>query len=362
MGTDRSRSGEGSGLKKPSILQQLLPYAFAIGILLWVFTGMKASVVDERHLLNDGWQKLSHERVLAETLVLKNEDASITFCGVAENGQPDGQACRGIADYYYRTEKESLAIKRNSQGRISAGMTVSAEYTHKIGGGDLLKLLRNVDLSIFLPFMLLNIIVFFLADLFSFGWSYKRFNVPDISWRELMTVRGGPYLVQIGLAPLAEVLFPLYMYRVKHVPISHTLSSNLWAFIIDLSAILSFITPAVIYNIFVDTLIPDIGMTWLILCAVFWLLFIGNIFFWRTDTGKRLAVKSDKDMSPDDGSSEPGRNRGILKTFTQAEIKDYAFVYCVRLVLWLSFIIANYAAVRAVGMNQIGRASCRERV
>lgn len=338
-------------LKKPSLLQQLLPYAFAIGILVWVFTGMKTSVVDERHVLQNDWQKLAYERVLPDTLVIKNSDGSITYCGTAQNTQTGQNSCEGRPDYYFKLESDSLSILRIPEGRIASDAIISAEYAHKIGAGDLVKLLHNVDLSIFLPFMLLNIVAFFLADVFSFGWSYRRFNVPGMQWRELMMVRGGPYLIQIGLAPLAEVLFPLYMLRVKKVPISHTLSSNLWTFIIDLAAILSFITPAVIYNVFVNTLIPDIGMTWVILCAVFWIVFIGNIIFWNTSKGKRFAETSPDTGTVDSVDINATKNRGILKTFSNAKVKDYAYVYIVRILLWISFIIANYAAVRAVGMN-----------
>ncbi len=340
----KSISDGSDGLKKPSLFQQLLPYVFAIGILVWVFTGMKASVVDERHILENGWLKLSHERILPETVQLKNTDGTTIYCGAEENSTD----CNGKPDYFYRTDGNYVSISRNPAGKIISGASVSVEYTHKIGAGDLLKLLHSVDLSIFLPFMLLNVLAFFLADVFSFGTAYRRFNVPGMSWRELMMVRGGPYLVQIGLAPLAEILFPLYMLRVKKVPISHTISSNVWTFVVDLAAILSFITPAVIYNVFFETLIPDIGLTWVLLCAVFWLLFTGNIIFWRSGMGKRMAGISD--TSSPDGGWASGK-RGFIKAFSLAGIPDYASVYVIRLFLWASFIIANYAAVRAVGMT-----------
>lgn len=333
--TDRPTS-QTSEPARPGLLKQLIPFAFAVGILVWVFTGLSANVMDESHrLFEQAPSRLGHVDVIPESIVLRDPDGSRTYCLALSDAHPS--PCPGGPDAVLTQlpDKPGVFLQRVLTGRIPEGGQVQVDYVYTLNPGELKAQLADVSLVAFLPAMLLLALVFFAADVFGFGYAYRRFNVPAMPWSELMLLRGGPYLVQVGLAPLAEILFPLYLLRVKRVPVTHTLSSNIWTLVNDLAAIATVVTPAVIYNVFVNPLVPAVGMTWLLGCLLFWLGFAGHIayFHWlRRKAAGRKAI-------------------GILNTFAQARMGDYLRVYLARLVLWCVFLLANFVTLRAVGID-----------
>jgi hypothetical protein len=321
---------------RPGLLKQLIPFVFAIGILVWVFTGLSANVVDERLTLNDHTPtRLAHLEAKPETITLTMKESGATLC-IAQEGMSGAATCPDGVDAYWRTLTEGgTFLIRSESGRIPSGAMVSVDYVYTLNPGELKAQLSEVSLALFFPSMLILCLVFFLADVFSFGYAYRRFNVPGMAWRELMTLRGGPYLVQIGLAPLAEILFPLYLYRVKKVPVAHALSSNIWTLVNDLAATATIITPAVIYNVFMETMVPAVGTTWLVGCAIFWLVYVAIIVYF-TGIGKRR---------------EPAACPSILRSFFLSTGRDFAQVYAVRMVLWITFVVASFVTLRAVGID-----------
>ena len=349
-------------IKKPSLLSQVLPYLFTAAILFWVFTGLSSNVVDERHTLAGSvWSELAGRGVKPGSIAVRSGDGTETYCGFTEGEAVAGQGCPGGADWVLREhpDRDTVTIRRLEGSRIPDGAEVSVNYVKKVKLSEIWALVRGANLGLFLPVMVLHTLVFFFADVLSFGIAYRWFNVPGLKMREMMEVRGGPYVIQVGLAPLAEVLFPLYLWRVKNVPATETLSSNIWTMIMDLAAIFSVVTPAVIYNLYVDNLVPEIGGGWLAVCMAFWVLFAGNLLFWKTPPGRRMTARFDAARNA--GRATAGQRPGIrgalgglgrlLHTFGLARWHHMARSYTARAVLLASTLLSNYVALRVLGMD-----------
>lgn len=225
--------------------------------------------------------------------------------------------------------------------------------------GEIWRDLKEADLSLFLPAMAIFVTVFFLADVFTFGQAYKWFNT-RMTVKEMMECRAGPYVVQIGLAPLAEVLFPLYMWRKKGVRITETLSSNLWTMIVDQSAVFTVLTAAVVYSL-VTGLVPEINWVWLAVCIGFWVLFLGNIAFWHSRyQGKAanwIAEKSSAQVADHIPKWRelllriaPGLIT-LLRTFSIARWHHYIRIFLVRLAMLAFNLVSNFAALMALDVT-----------
>ena len=348
-------------LKKPSLVSQLIPYFFAAGILAWVFTGLSSNVVGERcRLQGREWSALEGVGARPSSVKLKSLDGSVKYCGPVEveqkkEGTPAWSACPDAGDFEVRSGEDRVSLRRAEGSRIGDGSEVAVDYVKKIRPADIMAILRQADLSLFLPVMIGYVIVFFLADVFSFGMAYRWFSVPGLKVREMMVIRGAPYVIQIGLAPLAEVLFPLYLLRVKKVPITDALSSTIWVLILDLGAMLSLVTPGVLYNLYGDNLIPDIGFPWLWGCVIFWTLFFGNLIFWHSSLRERAAAWIASGREGSAAKSKVQRTVGelmqLLRTFSLARWRQYLRVYLTRLALIGMGVLANYVALRAMGVN-----------
>lgn len=351
MNDGANREPADEQLKKPSVLSQLLPYLFTVAILIWVFNGLSSNVVDERHELSGTkWSGLEHMGVKPDTIQLRSVDAQVEYCRA-----DDIENCPHGGDYELRPETNDVAaaIRRTPGSRIDDGAVVSVNYVKKVKASDIAAIVKDADLRFFLPLMILHALLFFLADTFSFGLAYKWFNAPDITLGEMMEVRGAPYVIQVGLAVLAEVFFPLYMWRVKKVPVTETISSHFWTIILDLAAGLSAITPAVIYNLYVDNLVPVIGVEWLWGCMVFWAFFFGILIFFNSPYRERARAwiasgKSDEKSGFREGV---GGALQLLRTFSLARWDHSLRVYLVRLALLASTLISNYAGLRAMGVD-----------
>jgi len=227
-----------------------------------------------------------------------------------------------------------------------------------INFADVWHILRAADLSYFIPAMVAFIVVFFLSDVFSFGQAYRWFNAP-MTLKEMMECRGAPYVIQIGLAPLAETLFPLYLWRKKGIRVSQALSSNIWTFLNDLAAIMTTMSAAVIFNHYTG-LVPAIGPIWLVPVILFWSFYFGNLIFWhsgfRERAAKWLVAGEAADAAATAKSRSFLRRAGaellqLLHTFSVAHWHQYLRVYLVRITMLVCSLLSNYAALRAVGVD-----------
>ncbi len=341
-------------IKKPSIFNQVLPYVFTAAILAWVFTGLSSNVVDERHTFNGKqWETLNRAGVKIGSIEVKSLDGA-AYCGAVEGEKAE---CPEGLDYEVspRPDQDQTALRRTADSSIPDRTEVSVDYVKKVRLSEMWAMVKAADLRFFIPVMILHTLIFLFGDVFSFGLAYRFFNVPGIKIRELLEVRGAPYIIQVGLAAFAEIFFPLYMWRVKKVPVTETLSSNLWTMIIDTAAIFSLITPAVIYNVFVDNIIPVIGYPWVVVCGIYWVLFFSNAIFWHTALGQRTAerIAADRGGAKDEQGLKKSMGGGlqILRTFSIARWDQYLKVYLARAAVWASFLLSNYVALTALGMS-----------
>ncbi|HUT53814.1 MAG TPA: lysylphosphatidylglycerol synthase domain-containing protein [bacterium] len=362
MGQVENQPGPDAEVKKPSLASQLVPYVFTAVILVYVFTGLSSNVVDERYEFSGTeWTELKASGVKKGSVAIKSIDGTVTYCEKGEAEQEDkgdlaAAGCPAGGDFEFRPESNSgaAAISRTAGTRIPDHAPVSVNYVKKVKMSDIWALVRAADLRFFLPLMVLHCFIFFMADVLSFGMAYKFFNVPDIKFRELMECRGAPYVIQVGLAVLAEVFFPLYMLRVKKVPVTESVSSNLWSMIMDLTANFTVLLPAVIYNLHTG-LIPAIGPAWLAACIIFWALFLGNVAFWHSPLRDRamtwIASGREGVESKTRAQKIVGELMQLLRTFSLARWNHYLRVWAVRMVLLCSSIASSYAALRAMGVD-----------
>jgi len=218
-------------------------------------------------------------------------------------------------------------------------------------------LLASANLAWFIPAMILMTIVFALVDSFTFGQAYSWFNA-QLSAYEKIEMRTAPYVVQVTLAPLAEVMFVLYLWRKKGISPAHALSSSIWTVVNDFASVFTALTLAVVYNLKTG-LVPAIGIWWLVIMIVWWVLYLGNLAFWHSPLQPKMAAWIER--SHQAGLDQEGAMRlvlrvagtliQLLRTFSIARWYHYLWVYFVRLFMVVAAVISNYAALRALGLN-----------
>jgi Lysylphosphatidylglycerol synthase TM region len=341
-------------IKKPSVLSQLIPYTFAVAILVFVFTGLSTNVRDERHvLIGNEWSEMAKTGVKSGTLEVFDIDGK-EYLQLPENAEKDDAT--KTPDYEAREELDGVpaAIRRAKLSSIPDGGEVSVNYVKKVKVSEIWAIVKQADLSLFLPFMILHCLIFAFADVADFGFAYRWFNVPGMKIKELLEVRLAPYVIQVGMPPLAEVLFPLYMWRVKRIPVTQIMSSNFWAMLMDVAAMMSAITPAVIYNLFYDNLVPQIGYEWLVGVSVFWIIFAGIFLIWKTPKGKEIKeriAEQNKIESEDGLKKTVGGGIQLLRTFSLTKWHHVARAYGARLLLICSSLASSYIALTALGAD-----------
>ncbi len=223
--------------------------------------------------------------------------------------------------------------------------------------GKMFHLLASANLVWFIPATVLMTVVFALVDSFSFGQAYSWFNT-KLSTYEKIELRTAPYVIQVTLAPLAEVLFVLYLWRRKGISPAHALSSSIWTVINDFASVFTALTLAVVYNLKTD-LVPEIGVWWLVVMIVFWVFYFGNLIFWHSPLQPKMAGWIER--SHQAGLDQKGARKIILRvagpliqllrTFSIARWYHYLWVYFVRLFIVVAAVISNYAALRALGLH-----------
>jgi len=355
-GVEGSGNGQNKDIKKPSLISQLIPWAVAAAILAYVFTSLSSNVVDERHALSGReWTELDSRGIKPGSIKVRSKDRHSIYC--PEDRAEDGAGGCKAPDFEVRPESGDYpaALRRTEGSRIPDGSIVSIDYVKSLRPGEIWDVVRRADLALFLPVMALHCMIFFMVDVISFGIPYRSFNTPDITWREVMECRGAPYLFQIVLAPLAEVMFPLYMKRVKNAPVADVVSSNIWTIFLDMAALFTAVTPAVIYNLYVDKVASAIGPGWLAACLLFWAVFFFNLAFWHSPLRVKAAawVASGRDGTEDKTGARrmAGEMMQLLRTFSLARWRHYLPVYGSRLLLLLSSLASSYAALRAMGVS-----------
>jgi hypothetical protein len=195
------------------------------------------------------------------------------------------------------------------------------------------------------------------VDTFTFGQAYSWFSV-KLTTREKMECRIAPYVVQPIFAPLAEVSFPLYLWRKKGVAPTHSVSSAFWTFVSDVAAQVTVLTVGVIYNLKTG-LVAQINDWWLAAVLVFWVVYFGNLIFWHSPLQPRIAAwveRSHKTGANQQGAQGvllkvAGGATQLLRTFSIARWYHYLYVYSIRLSVVIGGLLCNYAALKALDIN-----------
>jgi hypothetical protein len=159
-------------------------------------------------------------------------------------------------------------------------------------------------------------------------------------------------------APIAEVLFPIYLWRKKGVSPAHAVSSSIWIIVNDYAALATALTIAVIYNLG-NNLVPQINIYWLAAMIIFWVFYFLNLVFWLSSLQPRIAAwikrlhKARLDKQGSDGLllKIVGGAIQLLHTFSIARWYHYLFVYGLRILSLIGVLVSNYVALKALDIN-----------
>jgi hypothetical protein len=218
-------------------------------------------------------------------------------------------------------------------------------------------IMATADLKLFIPFMVGFTLLFGTVDTFTFGQAYSWFSV-KLTTHEKFELRVAPYVIQVIFAPLAEVFFPLWLWRKKGVSPTHAVSSTFWTVLNDLAAMATALTIAVIYNL-KTKLVPQINIYWLFVMIIFWVVYFANLAFWHSPLQPKMAAwiershKADAEAQGEQSflvKAAAGATQ-LLRTFSIARWYHYLIVYGIRSLSLIGGLICNYATLRALDIS-----------
>jgi hypothetical protein len=219
------------------------------------------------------------------------------------------------------------------------------------------EIMLTARLGWFLPFIAGFSVLCGLVDAFTFGQTYSWFCA-KLTTREKLELRIAPMTVQVVFAPLAEVMFPLYLWRRKGVSPAHAVSTSFWTMISDVAAQTTALTIGIIYNLKTG-LVPQINTWWLVAVCVFWAVYFGNIIFWHTPAQPKIAAWVERSRTA--GADQSGAKSILLKaaaqatqllrTFSLARWYHYLYVYAVRLLIVTGALACNYATLKSLNIT-----------
>lgn len=341
MTPEGSAPDESSELpKKPSIFAQVLPYLLAAVIFAWLFSNVTSQVRDEPYqLVGRQWTQLTRRGVDPESVEVVSLDGKAHYCG--DNGG-GGERCGGAADFAVSNREGRVRIQRRAGSRIPSGARVAVSYAYALTVSDVWTLLGRADLRLFVPVMLLTIVAFFLGEVYSFGRAYRWFSAPDLTRKEMFEVRGGAYVFQVALPVLAEALYPVYLWRSKRVPVTHTVACNMWVLMLDWMVVLSLLTLTIGSNVLFEMHVPGVGRVWLIVCAIGWVVAAALIAVARGPLQRRAAS---------DAQGVIGKASHVLRVLALASWSQYAQIFAIRALTWAALLASNYLTLRSVGIT-----------
>jgi len=217
--------------------------------------------------------------------------------------------------------------------------------------------LGQAKLGCFIPSMVGFVILYGVIDSFTFGQAYSWFCT-KLTTYEKFELRIAPYVMAVICAPIAEVLFLIYLWREKGVSPAHAVSSSIWIIVNDYAALATALTIAVIYNLG-NNLVPQINIYWLAAMIIFWVFYFLNLVFWLSSLQPRIAAwikrlyKARLDKQGSDGLllKIVGGAIQLLHTFSIARWYHYLFVYGLRILSLIGVLVSNYVALKALDIN-----------
>ena len=186
-------------------------------------------------------------------------------------------------------------------------------------------------LGLVLPAITIYSIVFFLIDVASFGLAYKKYLTDKVSWRDIAVVRGGMYLIQVALAPVAEVIPPTYFARKWRVRVLHTLGSEMYVMFCDAYQNVTLLSMGLLVAG------VSLGLGWLIFVIAMWIWLGVNFAYWLTPIHDRLLPRL--------------HNAAILHAFKKAPLKDYLIFYGLRGIFMPANVIIGWVLLDAFNVH-----------
>lgn len=191
--------------------------------------------------------------------------------------------------------------------------------------------LSKAHLGLAIGVMVVYCLIFTTVDVISFGLGYKWYLTNKVTWKDVMVIRCGMFLLQIALAPVAEVIPPAYFLRKWRVKVLHTIGSEMYVLFCDNYCNITLLTLGLIFGGLI------LGMGWLYFVIFQWLLLAVTWLYWLTPLLDRLLPRL--------------REAAMLHSFRKAPLRHYFAFYGVRLVLMLSNLVACWTLLDALDVR-----------
>lgn len=192
--------------------------------------------------------------------------------------------------------------------------------------------LAGAELTVAIPVMALHSLVFFASDAAAFGYGYKWFLTPDVSWKDVFILRGGMYLLQVVLAPLAEIIPPAYFLRKHGVKVLHTIGSEIYVLFCDGYCN----STLLIIGLLLGGGGMVLGMGWVYFLIFHYTLLALVFLYWRTPLKDKLKFLYWH------------RDAAILTGFRKAGFRHFFALYGIRGVLAVTNLLAGWALLDAL--------------
>jgi len=195
--------------------------------------------------------------------------------------------------------------------------------------------LAEAELAVAIPVMALHSLVFFASDTVAFGYGYKWFLTPRVSWRDVAVLRGGIYLLQVVLAPLAEIVPPAYFLRKHNVRVLPTIGSEIYVLFCDGYCN----STLLMLGLLLGGGGAVLGMGWVYFLIFHFTLLALVFLYWRTPLKDKLKFLYWH------------RDAAILTGFRQAGFRHFFALYGIRGVLAATNLLAGWALLDALHVH-----------
>ncbi len=196
----------------------------------------------------------------------------------------------------------------------------------------LTKALVEADLAVAISVMALHSLVFFASDTVAFGYAYKWFLTRKVPWKDVAILRGGMYLLQVALAPLAEIIPPAYFLRKHKVKVFPTLGSEMYVLFCDGYSN----TTILILGLLLGGGGAVLGMGWVYFLIFHYTLLVLVFLYWRTPLKDKVRFLYRL------------RDAAIMKGFREAGFRHFFAFYGIRGVLAITNVLAGWALLDAL--------------
>jgi len=205
----------------------------------------------------------------------------------------------------------------------------------RINYAGLAEALAEAELGVAISVMALHSAVFFVADTVAFGYGYKWFLTREAPWKDVAVIRGGMYLLQVALAPLAEIIPPAYFLRKHKIRVLPTVGSEMYVLFCDGYCN----TTLLILGLLLGGGGAVLGMGWVYFLIFHYTLLALVFLYWRTPLKDKLRFLYRL------------RDAAVMIGFREGKFRHFFAFYGIRGVLAVTNLLAGWALLDALHVH-----------